>query len=37
MYGLNQLTPGSFIALVIGLVIIYIIYRLIFPKNKKGN
>ena len=33
MYGFSQLTPGSFIALVIGLIIVYIAYRLIFPKK----
>jgi hypothetical protein len=34
MYGLNELTPGGFIALVIGMIIIYILYRMVF-KNKR--
>jgi hypothetical protein len=35
MYGLDQLTPGAFIALIIGVIILYIVFRLIFPKVKK--
>ncbi len=33
MYGLNELTPGGFIALAIGIIVIYIIYRMIFKKK----
>ena len=35
MYGFNELTPGTFIALIIGIIIVFIIYKLIFPSRKK--
>ncbi len=35
MYGFSELTPGTFIAIVIGLFLIYIIYKLIFSSDHK--
>ncbi len=35
MYGFSELSPGGFIAIIIGIIVIYIIYKLVFPSRDK--
>jgi ABC-type Fe3+ transport system permease subunit len=35
MYALNDLDTGTLIALVIGIIAVWIVYRLAFPGRKK--